>query len=162
MKNKGFTLLETIVVSLFIGSVLLYLFTQLSNVSNNYDKSFSYNSVNNLYGASSVEKYLREIGFSELKNDVDASALGYIDITDESGTTTGSNVVYSEIMNSISAKTVIITKDDLTDLKDNLENKEFSEDFKKFIESTNNTPEINKYRLFVEFRDNTFATIRVR
>ena len=41
-RNKGFILLETLVVSTFIITLLIYLYVQFSNLKKSYDISFRY------------------------------------------------------------------------------------------------------------------------
>ena len=49
--EKGFVLLETLIVTTFVVSTLIFLYTQFSNIKTSYDASFRYNTVEGLYDA---------------------------------------------------------------------------------------------------------------
>ena len=49
--NKGFMLLETMIVSAFIITTLTFLYVQFSNLKKSYEESFKYDSIPELYKA---------------------------------------------------------------------------------------------------------------
>ena len=57
-RNKGFILLETLVVSTFIITVLIYLYIQFTNLKKSYDISFRYDTISGLYGAKEIDKFI--------------------------------------------------------------------------------------------------------
>ena len=60
MKNsKAFALVETLIVSTIIATILMYVFIQFNKVESKYDESFRYNDVDNL--ASEAREKLIEI-----------------------------------------------------------------------------------------------------
>ena len=59
MKNeKGFLLAEALIVSTFVLTILIVLFIQFSNLTNNYKNSYNHNNVESIYDLSSVANYL--------------------------------------------------------------------------------------------------------
>ena len=57
-RNKGFMLIETLVVSTFIISTLIYLYVQFTNLKKSYDISFRYDTIPGLYSAKEIDKFI--------------------------------------------------------------------------------------------------------
>lgn len=74
--NKGFMLAETLIVSVVVATVLVTMFTGVSNVSSAYETRNRYYDVDSLYAAIEVNEILRRknllegIGTKELTNDI--------------------------------------------------------------------------------------------
>ena len=64
LNNKGFMLVEILVVSVFISTVLVVLFVQFKKINKSYEVSFNYNTVDGLYLLDNVK---RKIG-SQISN----------------------------------------------------------------------------------------------
>ena len=47
--NKGFTILETLITSTLIISTLVFLYVQFSNLKQNYQESFEFNTVRGIH-----------------------------------------------------------------------------------------------------------------
>ena len=58
MKKNGFALVETLIVSTVVASILIYMFVQFNNLQNRYSESFRYNDVDDLYKLDSLKSYL--------------------------------------------------------------------------------------------------------
>lgn len=56
--DRGFMLIETLLVGLFVASTLIYLYIQFSNLSRSYSDSFKYNTVEGLYALRDIREYL--------------------------------------------------------------------------------------------------------
>lgn len=161
--NKGFMLLETLVVSTFILGTLIFLYIQFSSVKRTYDVSFRYNTVPGLYNAKTLSSYLSEYGYSSIDSKLSESTNGYVNITDciYSGT------LCNKIVRSIDAKTVLYVGNNISVLKNNLSTSNydtniFNEEFKKYILQLNTTEVNGKNRLIIEYNDNTFATVSIK
>ena len=79
--NKGFMLAETLIVTVFVAGVLIFLYIQFSNLSNSYDQSFQYNTVEGLYALEDVKKYIETDSSIKKYINSNIDSLGYIDIT---------------------------------------------------------------------------------
>lgn len=160
--EKGFTLLETLIVSTFIASTLIYLFIQINNIKTSYDITFRYNTVPGLYGAQNVLSFLNKNTYDDVKVSVENSELHYVDLTDGTALANGSNVYYKDLIKKLNIKTVIMIKEDTTDILTNLDQITlFTEEMKRFIKRIDSDKNENLYRLVVEYNDNTFATIKI-
>ena len=161
MKNqKGFTLLEILIVSVFIIGVLIFLFTQFMNLKKAYDYTLTYNKVDGLYGAKQINNYLNDTSsaFEDILNAVDLNK--YIDISDCSS----SYLIYTdycmELYSTLNVEKVIVTKENLVDLKNELKNNDnYSEKLKQYLNKQKVEGYDTAYRLIVEYKDDTYASI---
>ena len=64
--NQGFMLVEALVMSTVIIGVLVFMFIQFRNISRGYDRSFSYDTVPNLYYTNEIKRILTDKNFSYL------------------------------------------------------------------------------------------------
>ena len=58
LSNRGFLLMETLLVSLTIAGVLVYIFVQYSSIGNSYTRLYRYNTVNDIYQVDAMKRYL--------------------------------------------------------------------------------------------------------
>ena len=62
----------------------------------------------------------------------------------------------------LNIKTILFTSEDMIQIKNNIKNSSYSEELKRYIlKRDNDTSLTNNYILIVEFKDNTFSTIRI-
>ena len=153
VNNKGFVLLETLVVTIFISGVLIFLFSQFSSLSRSYEESYKYNKVDGIYALNNISKYILDDW--ELYNKIDNNTDDYINITDCSIFT---NVDYcKKLFEYENIDTILVTKNNF----DKEKIVDYDDDlllFIKKIQLKSNTKE--KYRLIAKFKDDTFATMR--
>lgn len=57
--NKGFTILETLITSTLIISTLVFLYVQFSNLKQNYQESFEFNTVRGIHKAKELAKFYK-------------------------------------------------------------------------------------------------------
>lgn len=157
--NKGFTLIETLIVSAFVAGTLTYLFIQMNNTLTNYDITFRYDTINGIYNANVIAEYLKENSYSNLMNLT--STNGYVDIT-TSTNINGNSSYYGLITDKINAKTILFTSEDMTEIKNNIKETAYSEELKRYIQKKDSDNTLtNKYIIIIEYKDNTFASVRV-
>ena len=167
MKNKGFLLLETLVVSSFVIGTLIFLFVQFSNLKSNYEDSFKYNTVPGLYGVKNINKFIsnhKKVNPITYETEMKSILIEelYIMLYDGNicNSTYVSNIDYcNQLMSDLNVKTVLVTNEDITEFEDLLENENFlSEGIYQFIKKI--TIKYNdEYRIIVEFDDNTYSTM---
>lgn len=162
INNRGFMTVEVLIVSTFIISVFVFLFVQFRSINQNYHVSFKYNTVNGLYAANNIRKYLNSINIDDMKEEIDDSF--YVDIT-ECPIQYITRLTYCEtLFEKLDVDTVYITNQDLTDLKSSLRNSlkyVFKEDMKDFINYIKYDSQKIGYRIIVKFNDETFASIKL-
>ena len=152
--KKGFVLAETIAISVVVMTSLVIVYTQFMYLSKSYSRTFNYNSVNNMYLANNIKMFINNDGLDNLINGLTAN--NYIDIT-SCPTEYFTEYIYCQtLLSNLNIKQVIFTKSDLDDLKNNLSS--LSEKMKQFINYINDE-ENDKYRIIVEFKDETYSTL---
>lgn len=165
-KNKGFLLLETIMVSTFIISTLVYLYVQFINLKKNYDISFRYDTITGLYNLKEIDKFIStNYGYIDLIEDVDSSTHHYIEIYNDDEINLSyfsSNSVYlKDLIHLMNAKTIIFYKNS-NELKNVLKDSNiYSNELYLYILKQNVVENNDYYTLLVEYNDNTFASINV-
>lgn len=164
MKNeKGFLLAEALIVSTFVLTILIVLFIQFSNLTNNYKNSYGHNNVEAVYDLSSVANYL-------ITNQYDLSQYISIDkpyvlVYKDGRCNMDAGVVDTfcdTFMDEMGAKTVIYTNSDVKAIQyyvNNHEDSNIGQRLREFISKIDAKPIQNKGRLFAEFKNGTFSTI---
>lgn len=177
LNNKGFMLLETLIVSTVILGTLVFLYVQFVNVKSSYEVSFKYNTVPGIFMANEIGNLIAESSaITKLPTVTNATNNYYYSLDDQAAssffTSTVETNMYKKMKSTINADYVLIVSDNLANFKDHLSggngtvSEIFTPQFKKFILNleTDNT---NKYRLIIQFSDpnnaqnNTFASVLI-
>ena len=66
--SKAFALVETLIVSTIIASILIYMFVQFNKLDENYNESFRYNDVDDLYKLDSIKEYINSLDNESIIN----------------------------------------------------------------------------------------------
>ncbi len=151
--NKGFVLAETLIVTVFVAGVLIYLFIQFSNLSSLYNESYSYNTVESLYALEDVVDFIKSdaLALSSIKENVKDEQ--YIDISN-------CNIFISQeycekLFELENIDTILVTMDNIP----NGAITSYDSGFLDFISSISRTDN-NQYRLIASFNNSTYATLR--
>jgi len=154
--NKGFVMAETIVVSTVVIAALILIYTQFVSINNGYYRSFKYNTVNNLYATNNIKKYISSY-FEDITDSLGDD--NYINITTCPAEIFSDYNYCSTLFDAVNVETVLVAKYNLDSLKQEINNNNsFSEKMNSFIKNINYNGNYN-YRLIVEFKDETFATL---
>lgn len=152
--NKGFMLAETLIVTVFVASVLIFLFIQFSNLSKSYDESYIYNTSEGLYALDDVKTYIEsDTTFIEYLN-TNIESRKYIDITDCNLFTNKDyclKLLKLENIDKLFVTTNSVPKEDIKNVDDA---------FLTFINKINVEGD-ETYRIVASFNNSTYATLRV-
>lgn len=158
MNNKGFMLVETLIVATFLVTTLLFIYIQFNNIKRTYNNSFKYNTVNGLYTAKNIIKYISTDSIDILKTELAQDGVEFINITDCSNTYFTEENYCKILMNSSNVKTVLFTEENLDTLKNATTSLDQTMiDFINYVDYEKTTG----YRIIIEFNDNTFASIKI-
>lgn len=142
--NKGFLLAEVFIVSSFVLGVLVYMFIQINSIMKNYNRSFSYDTIQGLYTANEIMNYLK-MRDSNLESN-SCNNYQIINLNDEFG---------ENIKKKANIKTIIIGN--TIYMKENIANDTSvtpkTKDYIKYINEKNNCI------LLLEFNDETYASL---
>ncbi len=160
--KKGFMLTELLVTSTLVCTVLIFLYTQFFSVKKSYENSFKYNTVNGLYALSNIRSFLVDSDIYILKQNLNLNS--YVDLMDleNNKVVLKDDVYFQTLITKLNVKNLIFTKENLTDLINDLNNiPDRLENMKKFIRYIDYDKKGNLYRIIVEYNNNTFATLLV-
>lgn len=151
--NRGFMLAETLIVTVFVSGILIYLYIQFSNLNKSYEDSYLYNTVEGLYALEDVKTYIERDNQILEYVDTNIEELKYIDITDCSLFTNidyCKNIFQLENIKSVFITTNIVPYEVIT---------QYNEEFITFINKINKEG-VEPYRIVAEFNNTTYATLR--
>ncbi len=166
-KNRGFTLVETLVVSSFIIGVLVFLFAEFTKMKKSYDVSFEFNTIPALYKAKNIDRYLSSTGQDILVNALENTKEGFLDITTCPSEYLTKTDYCKTLFNDLNVISVIAVKESA--LKNQLEeelknntNGVYHEKLYQFVKSMSiNNENYDGYRLIAEFEKEQFATVKL-
>lgn len=157
-KTKGFALVETLIVSTVIATILIYIFVQYNHISRKYDESFKYNDVDDLYKLDSIKEYINSLDSNAIFNIESKINDDDIIIMDKSDDTY-TNIEYLDnqvdLLNNLDIKTLVLTRADIN----NVDTSNLSNTLKNMIKKIDNKSD--NYRIMAEFNNGTSATITV-
>lgn len=160
--NKGFTLIETLVVSTFIVATLVFLYTQFTTIKRNYDYTFNHNTVVGTYNIKIFKDYIVKTGYSSAVDSLNSISNGYVELTCSTLDSTDTEYC-NKLIEMIDAEAIILVKENMEDLKNYLSNKDnvtgiFTNEFYDYIKHIG-VIDSNEYRIIVKYNNNTYATI---
>ena len=159
MKNsKAFALVETLIVSTIIATILMYVFIQFNKVESKYDESFAYNDVDNLYKLDSIKEYINSLDSTTITNittKIDSDDIIIMDKNDDTYTSIEYLDNQVDLLTNLDIKTLILTKADIN----NVDTSSLSATLKNMIKKIDNKSD--NYRIIAEFNNGECATITV-
>ena len=159
MKNsKAFALVETLIVSTIIATILMYVFVQYNKVESKYDETFAYNDVDNLYKLDGIKGYINSLDsttITTITTKIDSDDIIIMDKNDDTYT----NIEYLDnqvdLLINLDIKTLVLTKADIN----NVDTSSLSVTLKNMIKKIDNKSD--NYRIIAEFNNGECATITV-
>lgn len=157
--QKGFMLAEAFIVSTFVLGVLVFMFVQIKSIINGFDKSFTYNTVSNIYKTEEIGKYIKANDYSNIISIVDINQ--YLILDDSSNYLPG-NTSWHNLKENAKVKTIIISKENAEELKKTTNTDEkISNKLRNFIKYLKVDNSTSQYRIIIEFTDDTFGSIKL-
>ena len=166
--SKGFTLVETLIVSAFVIGTLTYLFIQINNAKTNFDISFKYDDVNDVYNTKIVCNFLVNTGYSNLITNLQN---GYTRVT--SSNIYGDSNYYHKILEKIGTeyntgkeKVWLLKESEISNIQSQIKNStlndsNLSEELKRYISRYDADTNSNKYVVVIEFNNGHIASARI-
>ena len=155
IKNKGFMLAETLIVTTFVAGVLIFLFIQFSKLSNSYNEYYNYNTTEALYALEDVKDYIISDSVISSKIISDVNENIYLDITNCQNF---SNTEYClKLFELENIKKVIVVPNPFDVSNLNIDDNGLL----NFMSKISNEGD-EEYRLIAEFNNGSYATIRIK
>ena len=152
--NKGFMLAETLIVTIFVAGVLIFLFIQFSNLSKSYDESYKYNTVEGLYASEDILRYIQSDSTTMTYISENIDNLKVIDLTNCTNFT-NSNYC-NKLFELENVDRIIVTKNKVPYSEIGITD----ENLMSFIKKINKEG-TEPYRIIVAFKNSTYATLRL-
>lgn len=153
--NKGFMLAETLIVTTFVAGVLIYMFIQFTNLNQNYDESYKYNTVEGIYALEDLSDFILNNSLVINNIDVLLPSEKYTDISKCDEEVVINSEYCKNLVEALNIEKAYVTTNKFSNtVKDNLK-----DEFGNFINKIKGEGS-EKYRLIAKFKDGTFATIR--
>ena len=153
--NKGFLLSESLIVSTFVLTVLIFLFTQFKNVIVSQKRSYTYNNVEDIYNLGSMNDFLSI-------NNIGLVQSGYLFQNNSCTSVIADETMRNKctiLASKMDVNYIIYTYSDLAAAKAYFTEINAGQDLIDFASKVTD-PQINyKGRLFAKFNNGNFATI---
>ena len=157
-KSRGFALVETLIVSTIIATILIYVFVQFNALQSEYNESFKYNDVDDLYKLDSIKSYINSLDNTAKTNIITKITSDDIIIMDNEDNTY-TNITYldnqNDLLINLGIKTLVLTKADIN----NVDTSSLSKNIKDMIKKIDNKSD--NYRIIAEFNNGNAATITI-
>ena len=155
MNNRGFLLVESLVVTTFVLTVLVFLFVQFKNLFNSYENSYDYNTVEGIYNLNTFKNYLTSPDVLSVSMNGNYTVI--FEGTSCSNVNSFNNDVCNNLGKAMNLKTLIyLDESKLDSLKDSNDSI-FTSSYKDFLKRLKE--QSNDVRLIGQFNDGTYATI---
>jgi hypothetical protein len=162
LSNRGFMLVETLVVSVFTLTVLLFVFIQFQKLESSYASSIKYNHSDGLYAAANIRKYILNNGFETIRDDFLVSGEKYVDLSSCNVAGLTNSVFCDKLKETLNIKTIILIAENPNLFINDFRNiRDLSENLKEFTKYIKYDNDIGVYRIILEFEDATFATVKI-
>lgn len=148
--NKAFLLAESLIVTTFVLTVLIYLYAQFKNLMTEYKNSYRYNNVQDIYNLGAVGKFIT-------KNNINISGNGIIYEKNESPLPDEDESLFKDMLNDMNIEYIIYEDSNIDKVKERMSN--YNPDMQDFIKKINTKKIDGKGRLIAKFKNNNFATI---
>lgn len=166
INNKGFMLIEILIVSVFVATVLTVLFVQFKKINNNYKKSFKYDTVEGLYLVNNVKNRFitasdnKGYNLSNYKAFLENKLLKYDNVLNPSSTSYDSDDNYfNNLVNESNIKQLYIAKKDAKE--EMVNDKKISIELRNYIKYMRFKTYNSDYFLIAEFENGTFASVNL-
>lgn len=158
LDTKGFLLMETLLVSLTIAGILLYMYVQYSRITDSYHRMSRYNSVEKIYRTGNIKRFLlaEDDSFFEKVDKGNRTTsgktvpgiyqVGEFDFPPESS---------SSLRSNFDCHSIYIVKG-----KAKLE--EIDSSFGPFLKTLSQDVEDDTYQIIVKYNDGDFAAITLK
>lgn len=153
INDDGFMLVETLIVTIFVAGVLIFLYLQFSNLNKSYDESYQYNTVEGLYALEDIKSYIERDQSVLNYIDENIDNLKYIDINDCGIFTSQDDCLL--LLKSENIQSIFITMNSIP--YNSIDG--YNEDFLDFIKKINKDGS-QPYRIVAAFNNSTYATLR--
>ena len=158
--NKGFMLLETLIVSCIVLGVLIYMYSQFRNININYQRIFKYNTVSSLYKTNEIKKFIESDAYLEMVGRLEDSSNLYYDITACDVLLYNSSDLCSKLYDSLGLEKLVIMNENLSLIR-SADITTLPNGLQQFIYYLSDNYTGNYRRIVASYEDGTYASVRI-
>ena len=158
--TNGFMLVETLLVSLTIAGILVYMYSQFSTINSSYQRLYNYNTTDTIYQAGAFREFMmRYTEGSSIYSGLGAKIISCSNLNLETANAEYCNMLYD----AIDPELIILTKgqydaDTVLSNVTNAENKTIVKNFLNTVEQGDS----NSYRLIILYKDDRVTTVQYK
>ncbi len=157
--NKGFFLVETIVITGVVAAFLAIFYFQISNLYHNYERNAKFNSVDAIHAAYGVKSYLDQIDISNLVSTLNSSGKSLYEFTYFTFDTT---TYFSSLISYYKIDKLYITQYDINDVVTNYALYDIDAELLDFIRTQKvNDSKNNTYRIIVILKNKDYGSVLI-
>lgn len=153
LDTKGFLLMETLLVSLTIAGVLVYMYVQFSSIQDSYHRLYNYNSVEGLYHTEAIRHYLLVNADDAFFSRIDSNKV--LKLTSSNSYLSTSDI-WTTLWNDLGIDDLYVTVIQ-SGISEQVIDKNAS--FAPFLKTIDNSDSGSEYQILVKYNDGTFATV---
>lgn len=158
--NKGFFLVETIVITGVITAFLVIFYFQISNLYHNYERNAKFNSVDAIHAAYGVKTYLDQTDTSNLISAFNSSGQLIYEITRFTFDTTE---YYPSLLNYYKIEKIYISQYNINDVVTNYALYDIDAEFLDYIRTLKvNDSKDNTYRIIIILKNSDYGSVLIR
>ncbi len=155
-QQKGFLLIEAIVVITFVAGILFFLFIQFNTLFQQYGKDFNYNTVDGVYRAKELRTFLLNTDFSDLIFELQDNQIFY----EFSDCTFANDIsLCNHFIEALDIKKSYMVNEDITGFQTYVKSSKAFGDLENYIFHIEYYRDDPGYRLIIEYNDGSFASI---
>ncbi len=160
MNNKGFLLAESLIVSTFVLTVLIFLFIQFRSIMISNKRTYTYNSIEDIYSLGSVSDYYKNNPdvLDNLKGQINESNK-YIYIYKDNETNPLCSGTCHRIAEAGALEYIIYTDSNIETIRGALNNDQAAEDLRTFVRKIDTQMVEGMGRLIGKYKNGNFATV---
>ncbi len=166
--KKGFTLIETLIVSTVIIAIIVFLFSQFSKLKKSYENSYKYNNITAIYNTKNINKFLISTNYSAITTALKNDTVEYINLTSCPDEYVQNSDYCKKLFDFMGVNYVFIVKENALNASQETAFKKYVKDnptrihakFYDFIKTlSSKSDNTGGYRILAEYDDTLFAAI---
>lgn len=155
LNNKGFFLVETIVVVGIVATVLVLFYSQISVFYHNYERNAKYSTVESVHAARNIRIYIEQNYTATLISDLQASSTPLYDITNYGFDATG---YYANLVSSLNIDYIYFTPYNINNAIINYANYNVNANFIDFLKTLRvSDDKADTYRIIIVLNNGNYS-----
>ena len=158
--NKGFMIIEILIVSTVVIGVLVFMYAQFKNLNTSFNQTTKYNTVQSIYKTNEIKKLIENDATLIMIEQLSKSQTKYLDITSCSIENYNSVSFCKLLYEKLGVDSILLLTEDVTEVT-STSMTNLSQGMKNFLNYIKKNYTGNYYRIVVSYSDGTYGTLRI-